>query len=299
MLAAFCVIGCVAVLPHASRRARAEEPATANPSAATAQAVPKGERISICGHSFHVYIAEPLALLAKEAGFADHKTVCVQFLGNSRPFQHWNVPDERNQVKRALRGSEVDVLTLSPHVEVPDDGIDRFADLAQRHNPRVRVFLQLSWSPYDGKSPLLFHSEDRDRVTANELNTGFRRAREAYLKRLREQAQTLNERHHREFVHIVPVAPAVDRLRAEVLAGHVPGINKQSELFRDSQGHGNLPVKQLATYCWFAAIYRRTPVGLTALEQPGDAGSQTRQRLLQEIAWEAVTQEPSSGVPAP
>ena len=180
----------------------------------------------------------------------------VHFLGNSRPIRHWNVPDEQNPVKRALRAGAVDVLTLAPHVEVPDEGIDRFADLAIAHNPKVRVFLQLSWAAFDGKDPTGFKNEDRDRVTLAELNPGFRLRREAYLKRLRGQAQAINERHGRPFVFIVPAAAAVDRLREEVIAGRAPGITKQSELFHDPNGHGNQPLKDLVTYCWFAAVYR-------------------------------------------
>jgi hypothetical protein len=52
-------------------------------------------------------------------------------------------------------------------------------------------------------------------------------------------------------------------------------------------------------YCHYAVIYRKSPVGLPvpkALKVPGDADALNR--LLQELAWDAVTHHPLSGVKA-
>ena len=42
----------------------------------------------------------------------------------------------------------MDVLTLSP-IYLPDDGIEKFVNLAVKHNPKVRVFVQENWLPCD------------------------------------------------------------------------------------------------------------------------------------------------------
>jgi hypothetical protein len=53
-------------------------------------------------------------------------------------------------------------------------------------------------------------------------------------------------------------------------------------------------------YCHYAVIYRKSPVGLPApkaLKIQGDVNALNR--LLQELAWDAVTHHPLSGVGAP
>ena len=65
-------------------------------------------------------------------------------------------------------------------------------------------------------------------------------------------------------------------------------------------GHGKPPLKALIGYCNYAAIYRRSPVGLPApnILKESKLGDQEAplNRLLQELAWEAVVQHPLSGV---
>jgi hypothetical protein len=114
----------------------------------------------------------------------------------------------------------------------------------------------------------------------------------------------VNEAHaataKRPVVFLVPVGSAVLGLREKVVKGEVPGVAKQSELFRDEIGHGTPVIAVLTAYCHYAVIYQRSPVGLptpAALKAAnlGD-GTDKVNRLLQELAWEAVLAEPASGV---
>ena len=98
---------------------------------------------------------------------------------------------------------------------------------------------------------------------------------------------------------IVPVADAVHRLRLEVQRGRIPGVDRQSELFRDAMGHPAEPVVNLVSYVWFTVMYRQPASGLTALVNPDDPTSAERERLLQQIAWEVAAAEQMSGVTAP
>jgi hypothetical protein len=58
----------------------------------------------------------------------------------------------------------------------------------------------------------------------------------------------------------------------------------------------------LVAYCNYAVIYRRTPVGLPvpAALKAAKLGDQEEKlnRLLQDLAWEAVTAHPLSGLRA-
>lgn len=267
---------------------------------AHAQDAPKGQRVFVCGHSFHVPIAQPLSEVAKSAGIADHTLVGAQFIGGSRVIQHWNLADEKNQAKKALTAGTVDVLTLSPHAQLPDEGVDLFTKLLLEHNPKARVIVQASWYPFDapGKSPATFKNADRDAADLDAIRTGYQPLYKAFAKQAEELNAALKEKAGRQVVFLVPVGHAVVALREKVAKGQVPGIGKQSELFADPIGHGRPPVTTLATYCFYTAIYGKSPVGLpcpSGLQRYGD-NAEKLNRLLQETAWDAVTAEPLSGV---
>jgi hypothetical protein len=93
------------------------------------------------------------------------------------------------------------------------------------------------------------------------------------------------------------VSDAVFALREKVAEGRAPGLTKQTDLFRDDLGHPHPPLAMLVTYCHFAAIYGRSPVGLPVPDAlKGLPHAAELNRLLQQIAWDAVTAYPLSGV---
>ena len=51
----------------------------------------------------------------------------------------------------------------------------------------------------------------------------------------------------------------------------------------------------LSAYCHYAVIYRRSPVGLP-IPPKFSLKSEALNRLLQELAWDAVIHHPLSGV---
>ena len=136
------------------------------------------------------------------------------------------------------------------------------------------------------------HNEERD---ARPLD-GLRAANAGVKTVIEKQVAELNAKYGRDVIHVVPVGDAVLRLRERVVAGTVPGIERQSELFTDPIGHGRAPVEALATYCNFACIYGRSPVGLGDGDTQLDRIHPQLRGVLQEIAWEAVTSHPMSGV---
>ena len=100
----------------------------------------------------------------------------------------------------------------------------------------------------------------------------------------------------------MPAPQAVIALREKIVAGKAPGLKRQSDLFTDATGHGTPPLKALVGYCNYAVLYRRSPVGLAvpAILKDAKLGDQEGplNRLLQELAWDAVTRHPLSGVRA-
>ncbi len=258
----------------------------------------QGQGVFTCGHSFHIWVAELLAELASRAGIRDHQVAGTSAIGASLALQHWDVPEEKNEARKALLAGRVDVLTLSCMTR-PDEGIRLFAKLAAAHNPHVRVTLQELWLPED-RFP--FDPLHRVRKSVEEFNgatlSTLKPPHEAYFKVMEDYVQALNAEIGRQVVFVVPDAQATLALRERIIAGTAFGLEKQSDLFADPWGHPTPPLKVLAGYCHFSVIYRRSPVGLPA---PALLGGNPKwgeplNRLLQELAWKAASQHPLSGV---
>lgn len=266
------------------------------------QAIDEGQRVFTCAHSFHFFVPLLLPDVAKKAGVEGHTQVGMSAIGGSRIIQHWDVPDARNEAKRVLREGKVDVLTLSP-IFLPDEGIEKFATLALEHHPDVRIFVQENWLPYDEydrATPLKNRPVDHNAPTAESL----RKEHEPYFKDIDEHVRSLNEklgRKDRPAVFVAPVGQAVVALREKILAGEAPGLKEQKELFTDPIGHPHQPIQILATYVYYSLIYRKSPVGIPTpdgLSPVKYKEADQLNRLLQELAWEAVTSHPLSGVTA-
>jgi len=232
------------------------------PLVAAAQTVPVGQRVYVCGHSFHAMIVAPLEQIARGAGIADHVSAGRSFLGGSSVTQHWEAAEDRSLVKPTIRQGKVDVLTLSPNAKVlPDDGIAKFTDLLLESNPKGRVLVQASWAAMDGQRSATFKNADRDRSDPGEV----RKRAEPINTKLTEQVKELDQKYRqktgRQVVFLVPVGEAVTTLREHVMQGKAPGVARQSELFRDDLGHGKAQIAVLAAYCHYAIIYQRKPRG--------------------------------------
>ena len=120
----------------------------------------------------------------------------------------------------------------------------------------------------------------------------------AYFKEMEDYVTALNAAIGKQVVFIVPDAQATLALRERIIAGTAPGLAKQSDLFTDAWGHPTPPLMALSTYCHFAVIYRRSPVGLPVptILKSNPKWDGKLNRLLQELAWDAVKQHPLSGM---
>ena len=261
----------------------------------------KGVRVFTCAHSFHVFVYPLLAEAAKNAGILGHECVGLSRIGGSRVIQHWDVADEKNEAKAALRAGKVDVLTLSP-IWMPDEGVEKFARLGFEHNPNIRVTVQEFWLPNDTYEPR-YPLESRKQIDHDATDLAELRKKQArYDHDVDEFVYTINNRLGRDVIVTVPVGQATVALREKIVAGQAPGLKQQWDLFRDGWGHPQPPLQVLSAYCHFAVIYRRSPVGLplpSSLIKANKPEWDTKlNHLLQELAWNAVTQHPMSGVTA-
>ncbi|WP_449070876.1 hypothetical protein [Prosthecobacter sp.] len=263
--------------------------------------VEKGLRVFTCGHSFHVFTYPQVQQMALAAGLQQQQAG-LSSIGGSMVQRHWDVADEKNLAKAALKEGKVDVLTLSP-IWLPDEGIENFAKLAVQHNPDIRVTVQEYWLPNDEYVPV-YPLQTKKKVDHNaadipeltEANTHYENDIEAHVR-------GINERLGKNALVVVPVGRASIALRKKIIEGTAPGLKAQWDLFRDNWGHATTPLQILSSYCHFAVIYRRSPVGLPvplqfkALKMSDDEKTKLN-LLLQELAWDAVSHHPMAGVMA-
>ena len=257
-------------------------------------------RVFYTGHSFAGAPSNWLGILAKQAGIGGYENLGRQSLGGSQVIHHWNLADDKNAAKKALATGNVDILTLSPNMQTPDEGIDRFVDLAMKHNPQVRVMVQGSWMTWDGLGKSGIRNAERD----SQPVSGVRERTEKHMGELRTQLAAINARHGRQVCTLIPVGTAVVRLREFIAEGRLPGFTKASQLFVDDIGHSHPVIPHVQTYMYFAAVFHRDPRGLrTGLGMNGWSVSKHGPMppdltpLLQQLAWETMQAEPLGGLP--
>ncbi|MDB5308408.1 MAG: hypothetical protein JWO38_2610 [Gemmataceae bacterium] len=282
------VLGSAFLPPAGGREKKTETPA---------EPIKKGQRVFTCGHSFHVWVPGIMTDLARKAEIPDHTQIGVSSIGGSRVIQHWDVADEKNKAKDALKTGKVDVLTLSP-IFLPDEGVEKFTTLALEHNKDIRICVQPIWLRWDVYEPTTRRPEkvDHNAITPEEL----RKRHAVYFGSIDAHIRELNKKHGKTVLFVVPAPQAVIALREKIVAGKAPGLSTQEALFTDALGHGTPPLQVLVAYCNYAVIYRKSPVGLPVPDvlKRAKLGDQEEKlnRLLQDLAWEAVTQHPLSGV---
>jgi hypothetical protein len=263
----------------------------------SAQSEIKGQKVLSAGHSFHYFMPPVLADIAKRAKIEGHTQLGLSAIGGSRVIQHWQVPSAKNKVKEVLLTGNADVFTMSP-IHLPDEGIENFVRRALEDSPKTRIYLQENWLPFDIYDTTFKQrpkTVDHNAPTVEEL----RKLHEPYFKGLDDHVKELNEKYKTKNVHVAPVGQAVILLRERIIAGQAPGLKEQNDLFTDAIGHAKAPLVAQVAYCYYALIYKQSPVGLpvpAVLEKSPE--NEKLNRMLQEIAWQAVTSHPLSGVRA-
>jgi hypothetical protein len=264
--------------------------------AAEGVATPKGLRVLTAGHSFHVWMPPLVVEMAKAAGIQGHEQLAISSIGGSKVIQHWDLPPEKNKAKPVLAAGQAEIFTMSPTF-LPDPGIENFVKLGLEHRADLRFTLQQNWVPYEDPAIWLSRTRpkavDRDGKTVAQL----RAIHDPYFAMIEGHVKELNARIPAARIAMVPSGEAVLALRAKVIAGEAPGVRTQSELFTDVLGHPGPQIRVLSAYCHYAVMYRRSPVGLPVVSQLTKLPEAEKlNRLLQEIAWKAVTEHPLSGV---
>jgi hypothetical protein len=272
-------------------------PGPAGPPNTPSGPITRGQRLFSTGHSFHAGFAPILDEISKSGGFTDSTIVGISNIGGSKVVQHW----EGKEVQAALAAGSVDVLMTTP-IYLPDPGVEQFAERGFEHNAGFRLTMMEFWLPFDQYEPRYYmggpeHLPPPEKVDHNAATgESLRKIHERYFREMDDLVTAINKKLGKPVVFVVPVGQAVLALRERIIAGQAPGLKSQEDLFTDGLGHPKAPLTVMMGYCHYAVIYRKSPVGLPvpkALGGPGDVSALNR--ILQEVAWDAVTRHPLSG----
>ena len=305
---ALLVLAAAAVLfrPGAPRLADAEARALYAAPLAPPQA---GMRVFHLGHS--LVGRDMPAMLAQLAG-AGHSYDSQ--LGWGTPLRaHWepgvaiNGFDAENAHERyrdatgALSSGEYDAFVATEMVEIRDaikyqnsaEYLARWAGLARRGNPAVRIYLYETWPRIDDPEGWLARlDKDLGRYWEDAI----------LLRAIAADAA-------RNPIYVIPAGQVFARfVRAVEGLGGLDGMAGKQDLFAigDDGARDPIHLNDLGTYLvaltHYAVLYQQSPVGLPydlrrADGSPAVAPSAQLARLMQETVWQVVTRYPKTGVP--
>jgi hypothetical protein len=274
---------------------------------------PNALRVVGSGNSFSGGSVSTFDEIVRLAGIKSATRVIYSGIGGSRVIQHWDLPDDKNVAKKALLEGNVDVMTMNP-IFMPDEGIAKFVKFGLEHNPKMRFAIQQSWLIYDQRgtpeTEVLYAKRSYNKKFDPNTRTSvdeIRREHEPVFKALEDHVRELNKQVGHDAVTIIPIGRAAILLREKIIARQAPGLDSQNALFdarngvRDEMCHPSGILTTLGGYCYYASIYQRSPVGLPVpsnLAKTKLPDVEKLNRLLQDLAWQAVTEHPLSGVKA-
>ncbi len=254
----------------------------------------KGKRVFIAASSFYIaggYMAKKLNLLADAAGKEEHELVGWRYSGGgSGTVDKWWNKGADEEPRKSVAAGKVDALAVCGITKMGSKGekaVKNFVKLMQDNNPAGRIYVMSAWIPRDGK-----YEGGWDARTKAELArlSGWIGETHRYARPVNALVDEINKAYGKEVIREVPLHYGQALLRMKIIDGKVPGVKKQSELYRDAMGHVSELGQRLNAYVVYAALYGESPVGLHVpkWEPKGDAVAVAQNLVLQKVAWAAV-----------
>jgi len=264
-------------------------------------------RIVGTGHSFMAPGYKTFPLIAKAAGMDqplythtgggmtgstrykwEQENGIFQFDGKPRP-----------KLLASVANAKWEAMMWGPYFNDRPEYYTCWIDFCLKYNPDMKFFLSDAW-------PQLYQlgevPKSEDFFTAEIFERLGRERTAGYAELVRSLNDTYDNR-----VFIMPTSDAMVLAAKHYLRGELPGIEginriigkKERSLWRDHLGHLGPGFDRLEGYVFYATIYGRSP---ELLKQPilfrdkDDFPSPALDRIFRKIAWQAVSNNPLSGV---
>ncbi len=266
-------------------------------------------RVVATGHSFMAPGFKTFPLIAKAAGLQQPPLVTHTGGGMTGSARYkWEQENGIFQFDRkpipkllsSISNAQWDAMMWGPYYNDRPKYYSCWIDFCLKHNPDMKFYLSDAW-PQIAQFGGIPKTEDE--MTTEVFQRIGKEKRDLYGKLI----STLNKSYPGK-VFILPTCDAMVLAVERYRQGELPGVEgihtlvgkKGRSLWRDHIGHLGPGFDRLEGYVFYATMYGRSPelikgdvkfAGKTA-----DYPSRDLDRVFRKIAWQAVTNNPLSGV---
>ena len=197
----------------------------------------------------------------------------------------------------SISNSKWDAMMWGPYYNDRAEYYSCWIDFCLKYNPDMKFYVSDAWPQLDQ----LKETPKSEEALTPELFVRLGKEKfDAYSKIVKELNDKYDDR-----VFVMPTCEAMVQCVRYFDEGKLPGIdgihkvvgNKERSLWRDRLGHLGPGLESLEGYVFYATIYGRTPEHIK-----GDVFGEQRfpspelDKRFREIAWQAVLNNPLSGV---
>lgn len=280
-------------------------------SAVTSYAKPQDGslRIVATGHSFMAPGFKTFPLIAKAAGLQQPPLVSHTGGGITGSARYkWEQENGIFQFDRkpipkllaSISNAKWDAMMWGPYHNDRPKYYSCWIDFCLKYNPGMKFYLSDAW-PQIAQFGQMPKSEAE--MTAEVFDRLSKEKHAGYAKLL----GTLSKAYPGK-VFILPTSDAMILSVRHYLRGELPGVEgihklvgkKDRSLWRDHIGHLGPGFDRLEGYVFYATIYGRSPELIDGdihfSNKPADFPSRELDRTFRKIAWQAVVNNPLSGV---
>ncbi|MEQ8787846.1 MAG: hypothetical protein RIC55_16190 [Pirellulaceae bacterium] len=269
-------------------------------------------RIVGTGHSFMAPGYQALTAVARGAGLAQ-PPLCLHTGGGVTGSARYKWEQENGifqfdrkpvpKLLASIANAEWDVMMWGPYYHDRPEYYRCWIDFCLKYNPGMKFYLMDGWPQID---------QLPRRPTSDEA---FTESLIAKMGELKQESFTKNvrvlEKEYPDKVFILPTCDAMVLAAQHQIRGELPGVEgvhqlaggKQRSLWRDRIGHLGPGFGNLEGYVFYATLYGRSPELLEGDINFGDGDfgdgdypSRELDRVFRKIAWQAVINNPRSGV---
>jgi hypothetical protein len=199
----------------------------------------------------------------------------------------------------SIANARWDAMMWGPYFNDRPEYYTCWIDFCLKYNPDMKFFLSDAW-------PQLYQlgeiPKSEDFFTEAVMDRLGRERTASY----QELVDGLNKKYGRR-VFIMPTSDAMVLAAKHLIRGELPGIEgmhkvvggRERSLWRDQLGHLGPGFDRLEGYVFYATIYGRSPELIKTgiqFRDKGDFPSDALDAVFRKIAWQAVANNPLSGV---
>ena len=202
----------------------------------------------------------------------------------------------------AIANAGWDAMMWGPYSEDQPEYYSCWIDYCLKYNPDMKFYLSDAWIrlwPFNGGKPPADESEYTPELLSN-LEAEKHELFKGFITKMQEE--------YPDKVFIMPTSLAVTKAAILQVKGELPGVEslhqlvsgKERSIWRDHRGHLGNGFDRLEGYVFYSTLYKKSPElienGISFSESQQGYPSAELDQVFRKIAWQAVIENPLSGV---